>query len=76
MANDHSTPVTIGARVSVKPSHGGGAGFVAEDFGPLPDDAVTHLDEASEIRPRRYAIVLDNGSLVFLDSPAFDIGDD
>lgn len=61
----------MGQRVRVT-SAGGGVGWVVEDFGPQPDEGVVHLDAATTIRPRRYAIALDDGTLAFLDRTDVD----
>ena len=45
---------------------------MVEDPGPLPADAAVQLDQSTTIRPRRYAIALDNGNLIFLDADEFD----
>ena len=73
---DADTAVPAGTRVHVMPSSGGGAGFVAEDLGPLPPNAVVTLDPSTTIRPRRFAIALDDGSLVFLDADEFNAESD
>lgn len=65
-----TAPVAVGARVRVASCAGGGAGFIAEDFGELPDGTV-RLDRTTLIRPRRYAVALDNGALIFLDRADF-----
>lgn len=65
------TTVSAGTRVQVNPASGGGAGVVVEDFGPLPADGVAQLDRDTMIRPRRYAIALDDGTLIFLDAHEF-----
>ena len=77
MTDDHRPPdpetaVPVGTRVSVKPSSGGETGLVVEDLGPLPANAAVQLDQSTTIRPRRYAIALDNGNLLFLDADEFD----
>jgi hypothetical protein len=77
MTDDHrtqdaETAVPVGTRVSVKPANGGKTGFVVEDFGPLPANATVKLNQSTTIRPRRYAIALDNGDLIFLDAEEFD----
>lgn len=68
--------VPTGTRVHVKASSGGGAGFVADDLGPIPTGAVVQLDQRTSIKPRRYAVTLDSGSLLFLDAADFEIDRD
>ena len=57
---------------STRTSSGGETGFVVEDLEPLPADAAVQLDQYTTIQPRRYAIALDNGNLIFLDADEFD----
>ena len=61
--------VAVGARVRVLP--GGdteGFGVIIEDFGERPrGDARTGADQIA-IAPRRWAVMLDDGSLVFANS--------
>lgn len=49
---------------------------MADDLGALPADAVVHLDQSTTVRPRRYAVALDDGSLLFLDADDFDTDSD
>lgn len=73
MADDSEMVVAVGTRVQIAASVGGGSGCVVEDFGPQPGDGVVHLDASTTVRPRRYAVALDGGSLIFVDADEFDI---
>lgn len=46
------------------------AGKVVEDFGPLPDAADSSVDLGQDmvVRPRRFAVLFDDGALVFCDA--------
>lgn len=46
------------------------AGKVVEDFGPLPDAADSPVDLGQDmvVRPRRFAVLLNDGALVFCDA--------
>lgn len=68
--------MAVGTRVQIAASAGGGGtGCVIEDFGPQPDEGVVHLDATTTIRPRRYAVALDDGTLLFLDTDDFATDD-
>lgn len=73
---DEGDAVPTGTRVQLIAASGGGTGCVIEDFGPLPDDGAVHLDAHTTIRPRRYAVALDGGSLVFVNDDEFDTTSD
>ena len=68
---DHTDdrPVTVNGRVRVYPGTDGEVGgTVAEDFGDLAGHAVD-VGENRFVGPaRRWAVTLDGGSLVFVDS--------
>lgn len=68
-----STPqdVPVGTRVHLTAASGGGSGFIVEDFGPLPT-LTDQQPTTAAARPRRYAVALDDGTLLFLDDHEFD----
>jgi hypothetical protein len=67
--DDRDTQVAVGARVRVLPGDStGGFGVVIEDFGERSGvDARTGADQIA-LAPRRWAVVLDDGGLVFANS--------
>lgn len=66
---EHADSLCAGGHVTVLGGdHDGEPGVIVEAFGPLPDVHVD-LGEDLRIRPRRYAVNLDNGMFVLL-SPA------
>lgn len=64
--------VAVGARVRVRDCAGGGIGCLVDDYGPVPADSAVHLDEHTTIHPRRYAVMLDGGFLVFVNPDDLD----
>jgi hypothetical protein len=64
-----ATPVAVNVRVRVHPGTDGEVrGTVVEDFGDLAGHAVD-IGETRIVGPaRRWAVVLDEGGLVFVDS--------
>ena len=59
--------VEVGARVVV-PTHDGAHGVVVDDFGEQPSDVTTaRLGDDTIAGPKRFAVVLDDGNLIFAD---------
>lgn len=69
-ASDPDEPGAAGVRVRVRAAGHDAVGAVVEDFGPLPDAADSSVDLGQDlvVRPRRFAVLLDNGALVFCDA--------
>ena len=65
----HSSDFAVGQRVRVYPDSGDERyGAIVEDFGDLAGHAVTVGDTHIAGPSRRWAICLDDGTLVFVDS--------
>ncbi|ORM37530.1 hypothetical protein [Williamsia sp. 1135] len=66
--DEPTPPWSIGDRVGIASSAGQRVryGTIADDFGELPD-ASTDLGDGRPIRPKRFAILLDDGWLAFAD---------
>lgn len=61
--------VTLGARVRVHPgSDVESFGVIIDDFGEMPDIEVGVGENQIAKPPRRWAVALDDGTLVFVDS--------
>ncbi|HYX99344.1 MAG TPA: hypothetical protein VE908_07290 [Mycobacterium sp.] len=61
--------VAVGARVRVYPgSDAEAGGIVADDFGEMPGTGVDIGDNHIADPARRWAVVLDSGNLVFVDT--------
>jgi hypothetical protein len=62
-----SIAVEVGTRVVV-PSHAGLHGVVVDDFGEQPSNVTTaRLGDDTIAGPKRFAVVLDDGNLIFAD---------
>ncbi|SIR65257.1 hypothetical protein [Williamsia sterculiae] len=67
--------VAVGDVVTVTTDDGGTArGTLIEDFGTQDDSGSTRLAPDVRVRPRRWAIQLDDGGLVFADDDALAPG--
>ena len=65
-----SSDFTVGRRVRVYPdSSDEGLGVIVEDFGDSPGCAVTIGNSRIAEPSRRWAIELDDGNLIFADTP-------
>lgn len=67
--DEPTPPWSIGDKVVITGSAGqrGRHGTIADDFGELPDVS-TDLGDGQPIRPKRFAILLDDGWLAFADT--------
>lgn len=68
-AGDADAQVTLGARVRVHPgTDTESAGVIVEDFGDMSGlGAAVGANQIAKL-PRRWAVALDDGTLVFVDS--------
>jgi hypothetical protein len=61
---DRDNAFAVDARVVIAE---GRAGKIVDDFGPPVEGSVVDLGGGRETRPRRWAVALDDGDLVFVD---------
>ncbi len=61
----------VGSRVRLAmPDGSERAGIIVDDFGEQPEDLQVADGYGSQVRPRRWAIALDDGGIEFVDSAA------
>lgn len=71
-ASDHDSSFVIDSRVVIASDDERRPGVIIDDFGPPVDGAVVDLGEGRETRPRRWAVALDDGDLVFVDDDGLE----
>lgn len=72
--SDAQDPVlTVGSRVQLRDSADTAApGVIVDDFGTPVDGAEVDLGDGQLTRPRRWAVALDDGGLVFVDDDGIE----
>jgi hypothetical protein len=71
-ASDDDSSFAVDTRVVITGSAEQRPGIIIDDFGPPIDGAVVDLGEGRETRPRRWAVALDDGDLVFVDDDGLE----
>ncbi|WP_237340900.1 hypothetical protein [Williamsia soli] len=66
---DHEPAFAVGSRVVVEQDR---SGKIVDDFGPPVEGSTVDLGEGRETRPRRWAVALDDGDLVFVDDDGLE----
>ncbi|ORM33454.1 hypothetical protein BFL43_13845 [Williamsia sp. 1135] len=66
---DHETAFAVGSRVVIDE---GRSGKIVDDFGPPVEGSAVDLGGGHETRPRRWAVALDDGDLVFVDDDGLE----
>lgn len=66
-APEVSEALSVGAQVNVTTDDQTREGTIVEDFGVLPE-ATVDLGDGLKVSPKRFAVLLNDGSLVFVDA--------
>ncbi len=73
--NDHSgvgdnkNSLAVGSRVVIEQNR---SGKIVDDFGPPVEGSAVDLGGGHETKPRRWAVALDDGDLVFVDDDGLE----
>lgn len=71
-AGDQS--LTVGSRVQVRDeADATRPGVIIDDFGPQAEGGIVDLGDGQQTRPRRWAVALDDGGLVFVDDDGLEL---
>lgn len=67
-SEEQNAVLAIGSRVKLRgDAEASGPGEIIDDFGPQVEGAVVDLGDGQQTNPRRWAVALDDGGLVFVD---------
>ncbi|MBA4023775.1 MAG: hypothetical protein C0482_15570 [Gordonia sp.] len=68
-AGDHENALAVGSRVVIEQNR---SGKIVDDFGPPVEGSAVDLGGGHETKPRRWAVALDDGDLVFVDDDGLE----